>query len=514
MNPYRHHRLSLFVCFLPWLLWISAEGAPQGSAKRRIEVAIAPALVVEPPAQGRLVVVISKDLRSSDLRRAIGRTGLQAPPIFGADVAAFRADHVASVDDQSQAFPIASLADVAPGEYLAQAVFMTNRDLNLPNAPGNLFSKPQVIQIGQGETPRLLLTEREPDERLPADTDRVKYLKFPSKLLSDFHGRPMFYRAAVILPAGFDRDPQRRFPLCVDIGGYGTRFTMARFMASRGGATESATPFVRLLLDGAGPYGDPYQVNSANNGPYGDALTQELIPHVEKTFRCIGQPHARFTAGASTGGWVSLALQLFYPDTFNGCWSSCPDAVDFRCYELINIYEDQNAYVNRFGFERPAKRTIDGDTVYTVRHECQIENVLGLGDHWVMGGKDWASWNAAYGPRGVDGRPKALWDPKTGVIDRSVVEHWKQYDLRLYVEKHWPQLGPKVNGKIHVWVGDADDYFLNNAVYRLKATLERQRQPAFQGSIVIAQRQPHTSGWSDQEMLRQMAERMAATAPR
>src|SRR5206468_4483343 len=132
--------------------------------------------------------------------------------------------------------------------------------------------------------------------------------------------------------------------------------------------------------------GDPYQVNSANNGPYGDALTQELIPLVEKQFRGAGQSHARVVEGHSTGGWVSLALQIFYPDFFNGCWSHAPDPVDFRAYEKINIYTDTNAYVNRHGFERPAMRQLDGDTVYTVRHECLLEVVLGCGDRWEVGG--------------------------------------------------------------------------------------------------------------------------------
>ncbi len=503
--------LVFFLCCLP--AWFTAR-AELPSSQPRIEVTIDPSLVTNPPAVGRLVVILSKASRPTDLRRNIGQTGMNAPPIFGTDVKGFHAQHVATLDEQSAAFPIASLKDLPAGAYLAQAVFMTNRDLNLPHAPGNLFSKPVTIQWGTTTTPRLTLTEKEPEEKLPPDTDQIKFLMFPSKLLSDFHGRPMVYRAAVILPADFAKQPERRYPLCVNIGGFGTRFTMARMMGADGRRANSDIAFVRLLLDGAGPFGDPYHVNSANNGPYGDALTQELIPYVEKTYRCIGQPYARFTTGASTGGWVSLALQLFYPDFFNGCWSSCPDPVDFRCYELINIYEDANAYVNRFGFERPAKRNVDGDTIYTLRHECQVENVLGMGDNWAMGGKDWASWNATFGPKGADGLPKPLWHPKTGQIDRSVTEHWKQYDLRLFVEKNWSTLGPKVNGKIHIWVGDADDYFLNNAVHRLKATFERQKQPTFQGTIVIAPRLPHTSGWSNQEIYKQMASRMNETAPR
>jgi hypothetical protein len=289
----------------------------------------------------------------------------------------------------------------------------------------------------------------------------------------------------------------------VNIGGFGTRYTSA---AGRAGDPR----FVQIIPDGAGPFGDPYQVDSDNNGPYGKALTEEVIPYIEKTYRCLGTPKSRFTTGASTGGWVSLALQVFYPDFFNGCWSQCPDPVTFERFELMDIYREPNAYVNRFGFDRPSKRTIDGDTIFTVRHECQIENVLGRGGRWELSGRDWCCWNATYGPRGKDGLPVPLWDGKTGAIDKSVVEHWKKYDLKLVLETKWKEIGPKLaGGKINVWVGEADDFFLNNAVHLLKAATEKLTDPKFDGKIQIEIRKPHTSGgWSRREMLDAMAERM------
>jgi hypothetical protein len=276
---------------------------------------------------------------------------------------------------------------------------------------------------------------------------------------------------------------------------------------------------VLLHLDGAGPYGDPYQVNSANNGPYGDAVTRELIPYVEKRFRCVGRPYARVLDGHSTGGWVSLALQVFYPDFFNGAWSHAPDPVDFRAYELIDVYRDDNAYVNRHGFERPSSRTIDGDVLTTVRHECQLERVLGRGGRWELSGKDWGAWNATFGPRGADGLPRPLWDGATGKIDRGVLEQWKKYDLRLVLQKDWPTLGPKLRGKLRIWVGDADTYFLNNAVHLLDDFLAKAK-PAFAGKITYGPRQDH--GWrglSDKQMQEEMAAavergRKAAEGPR
>ncbi|HLK61546.1 MAG TPA: alpha/beta hydrolase-fold protein, partial [Chthonomonadaceae bacterium] len=262
--------------------------------------------------------------------------------------------------------------------------------------------------------------------------------------------------------------------------------------------------FVALQLDGDGPLGDPYQVNSANNGPYGDAITQELIPYVERTFRGEGKPYARFLEGGSTGGWVSLALQVFYPDFFNGTWSVSPDPVDFRAYELVNIYQDKNAYVNVQGAEIPSERTTAGETVLTMRRECQVENVLGAGDSYVDSGGQWGAWNATFGRRGADGRPVPLWDPHTGVIDKNEAEAWKQYDLRIYLETHWKTLAPKLTGKIHIWVGEADDYFLNNAVHLLDAFLSKA-DPPYQGSIEYGPGKGHTwTNLTDQQMLQQM----------
>jgi hypothetical protein len=211
---------------------------------------------------------------------------------------------------------------------------------------------------------------------------------------------------------------------------------------------------------------------------------------------------------------VSLALQVLYPDYFAGVWSYCPDSVDFRAFQLINIYEDTNAYVNRRGFERPAARDLTGDVRMTMRHEVGMENMLGSGGSWTMSGGQWGAWNATYGPRGADGRPVPLWDPITGVIDRSVVDHWKQYDLRLILEQRWQALAPKLKGKLHIWVGEADNYFLNNAVHLLDAFLSKATPP-YEGSITYGSGMGHCwVGLSERQIADQMAATVAAHAPR
>jgi S-formylglutathione hydrolase FrmB len=389
------------------------------------------------------------------------------------------------------------------------------------NAPGNLYSNVQRLRLDprRGGRVALRLTERVPEETLPPDDGLLRYLRIRSPLLSAFHGRPIFLRAGIVLPRDYDQEPSRRYPLRVHIGGYGASFTRVQRMMTAGSEFRKTwladeTPRMILLhLDGDGPYGDPYQVNSANNGPYGDAITQELIPHVERAFRAIGSPKARFLEGGSTGGWVSLALQVFYPDLFNGAWSGFPDPVDFRAYELVNIYEDQNAYVNSHGFERPSARDPAGDVLFTMRHECRMENVMGRGDSYTMSGNVWGAWNAVYGPRGQDGRPVPLWDPRTGRIDRPVAEQWKKYDLRLLLESAWPTLGPKLEGKIHIWVGESDDYFLANAVRLLDGFLSAA-EPPYQGTILYGAGRGHDwPGVSEDEMMRQMAARLVQESP-
>jgi hypothetical protein len=475
------------------------------------------------PAHGRLIVVLGKP-GDREPRLTIGQTGMDAPALLGADVANLAPTASAVLDDRSTIFPVRALADLKPGKYAIQAVLHTNRDLNFPNAPGDLFSPVTPAEIGTADGAaviRLELTGAVPAETLPADTGQVRFIKIRSKRLSDFHGRPIDLRAGVILPRDFERSPDRRYPLRIHIGGYGARFTDVLTMMAKGHGFERAwmseqgPRFVLVHLDGAGPLGDPYQVDSANHGPYGAAVTEELIPFIESTFRGIGRGDSRVVDGGSTGGWVALALQIFYPDFFNGAWSFCPDSVDFRSFQLIDIYDDANAYVNRHGFERPSARDVSGEVRYTMRHECGLENVLGLGGTWTLSGAQWGAWNATYGARGADGLPVPLWDPVTGAIDRQAALHYRGYDLREILERNWQVLGPRLAGKLHIWVGEADDYFLNNAVHRLDRFLSNAA-PAYGGSITYGPGQGHCwMGISEREMMRQMASRAegASTAP-
>lgn len=464
---------------------------------------------------GRLFVFINKN-NDREPRLAGGEVSYDAPPVLARDVKNFGAGSTGVIDNTSVAYPIANLSHLSAGEYFVQALFDSNTDLGSLNAPGNLYSSVQKVTLdpANGGTIKLTLDKTVPPEVLPADTEYVKYLKIQSPLLSQFHGRPIYVRAAVLLPRAYLTNTAAKFPLIVNIGGYGSKYTRAARYADQNSTAfkswvaDDVPQMIELFVDGDGPFGDSYQVDSANNGPYGASLTQELIPEVEKRFRAIGRPDARFLTGGSTGGWVSLALQIFYPDFFNGTWSGFPDPLDFRAYQLVDIYKDDNAYVNPKGFERPSAREVNGDTEFTMRLECQKENVYGAGDSYTMSGQPWGAWNAVYSPRGVDRRPLPLWDPKTGKINHEVAERWKKYDLRFVVEQNWVTLGPKLRGKIHIWVGEDDDYFLNNGVHYFDDFISKA-EPKYEGWIIYDGRGRH--GWTPKpmpELMKEMAARV------
>jgi S-formylglutathione hydrolase FrmB len=506
--------LPLFLLCLPPLAALPASSPTP--APWQFEVTINQRLVT-PDKDGRLFLILASTA-NPEPRLALGRTGLDAPETLARDLTAFAPGAVAVLDQSVFAFPLTRLTDLPTGDYFAQAVFDCNADLRSPQSPGGLYSKPQKIHFdsARGGNWKLELTQQIPPEQLPADTEQVKFVKIQSKRLSEFYGRPIFLRAGVVLPRDYERDSSRRYPLWVRIGGLDTRYTSV--LSLLGEKSEfrktwqagDAPRLILLQLDGAGPNGDPYYVNSANNGPYGDALVEELIPHIEAAFRAVGQPRARFLSGTSTGGWVCLGLQVFYPDFFNGAWSSCPDPVDFRALQLVNIYRDDNAYVNNYGNERPSTRDRNGDVEVTMRRETGVENLLGRGNSYTLSGGQWCDWNAVFGPRGADGRPVPLWDPLTGKINHTVAEQWKKYDLRLVLETNWKTLGPKLRGKLHIAAGEADDYFLNNAVHLLDRFLS-QADPPFSGKIAYGPSQGH--GWFDLS-LREMLQQMQAAADR
>jgi len=390
-------------------------------------------------------------------------------------------------------------------------------------APGNLISTPRRMTIDPAKTGtvRIVLDREIPPIAPPKDTKYVRHEKIQSELLTKFWGRPMSIGACLLLPEGFDSHPEARYPLMVFHGHFpatisGFRETPPDPKLEPDWSDRFHIPgynriqeqyaydfykewtgpnFPRVIvieIQHANPYyDDSYAVNSANLGPYGDAIVRELIPYIEKKYRGIGQGWARFLYGGSTGGWEALASQIFYPDEFNGCYAACPDPIDFRAYTIVNIYEHRNAYYADSQWKktpRPGTRNYLGEVGTTLEEANHRE--LALGTH-SRSGDQWDIWQAVFGPVGPDGYPAPIWDKLTGEIDRKVAESWKAYDLRYKLETGWKTLGPKLKGKIHIYVGDMDNYYLNNAVYLMEAFLKSTANPSYEGQVDYGDRAEH-----------------------
>jgi hypothetical protein len=510
------------ICSIAW-------GPP---ATTTFSVSFDPALGNE-PLSGRIILMLSRTNRFLATENGT--------PFFGIGVEDLKPGATVTVDADVLGYPIRSLRDLPAGDYFVQAylnVYTTfhradghtvklhndqGEGQNWQRSPGNLFSDPRTISYDpqKGGTISVVMNKKTSPIELPKDTEWIKTVRIQSNLLSKFWGTPMYVGARVLLPKGFAEHPEVKYPVIFSVGHF-SMGSPGRFQADEKNAVYqawTAPDMPRMLLvtiQYACPYyDDSYGVNSENVGPYGDAVTQELIPYLEKEFRGIAKPYARVLTGGSTGGWISLADQVFYPDFYGGTWTFFPDPVDFRKYQIVNLYADANAYFREYDWvkvPRPGKRSPDGNVAYTMEQENLKEEVLGT--RYRSGGQ-WAIWNAVFAPAAEDGYPKPLWDPLTGKIDHTVAEWAKEhYDIRYYLEKNWATIGSKLVGKINVFVGRMDDYYLNEAVYFLDDFMSKTQNPHYPGRFEYGERAGH--GWNPykgMDLYREMAEHIAKNAP-
>lgn len=399
------------------------------------------------------------------------------------------------------------------GNYRIQVLWDQNREASRINAPGNIYSHVKSIELPDEKIIELPLENIIKPKQL-AQQKLLKEVNIKSEILSDWWGKEMRLKAAVLLPVDFFENTGKKYPVRYNIAGYGGRYTRAnRFVQwdkkfFDWWQSEEAPRIINVFLDGEGPYGDSYQLNSKNSGPYGTALIEELIPYIEKKYRGISTPDSRFLDGCSTGGWVSLALQLFYPDFFNGCFSYSPDPVDFENCQLINIYEDENAYINEHGYLRPIVRDITGEPIVSQKDFIQYENVLGWNNTYTTSGGQFSAFTALFSPKGEDGLPKPLFDPETGKIEHEVAEHWRKYDLKHFVEKNWETLGPKIDGKIWIWMGDMDVFYLNPALRAFGEMLKKQKNPVSDAKIFFSPMKGHCAEYNHKKVLMQIEEKL------
>ncbi|HWE52372.1 MAG TPA: hypothetical protein VG273_21430 [Bryobacteraceae bacterium] len=536
-----------------------------------------PASRSDRPLDGRVLLLLSND-PSEEPRMQIDDT-LKSQMVFGVTVDGWKPGEALSIGDEATGYPRASLKDVPPGEYTVQAVLNIYETFHRSDgktvklapdrgegqhwnlAPGNLYSRPRTVHVGRGAPAIALQLDQVmlPIKPEP-DTKYVRHLRIRSKLLTAFWGRPVYLAAVVLVPEGFDQHTEAHYPLIIFhdhfVTGfsdfretppdpnlkpdYSERFHLAgynRIQQEEAYKNYQAwiapgTPRMLIVkLQHANPfYDDSYAVNSANLGPYGDAIETELVPAIEKQFRGIGQGWARFVYGGSTGGWESLAVQMFYPEHYNGAFVACPDPVDFHAYMTADLYKQDNLFylpgANK-KVEQPAMRNFLGQTLISMRDNVAYE--AALGDHG-RSGEQFDIWQAVYSPTAEDGYPKQIFDKKTGVIDHTTAEYWRQhYDLDAILQRDWETLGPKLQGKLHLYVGSDDTYFLNDAVYLMEDFLKQTGTPGhgvpYEGEVRYGPRAEHCwngdpsqPNWYsrlhyNQMYLPQIMERIQKTAP-
>ena len=488
-------------------------------------VTISPALQ-QAAFDGRLLLMLSNNDKVEPRFEISDEAETQM--VFGIDVENWQPGTGQLVDIHAYGYPIERLKDVPTGDYYVQALLHKYETFHLKNghtvklpmdrgegqhwnvAPGNIYSTPVKIHFDPNTSNEIaiMIGNIIPPIKEPEDTKYIKHIKIQSKLLTEFWGRPMYLGAQILLPGGFDEHPNVKYPVAIfhdhfvgDFDGFRTTppdenlkpDSSARFHITGYNKLVqqenydfykqwTGPGFPRVLavkIQHANPYyDDSYAVNSENLGPYGDAITYELIPEIEKRFRGIGQGWARFMYGGSTGGWEVLAAQVFYPDQYNGCYAACPDPVDFHHYTTVDIYNNKNAYMVESDYKktpRPGHRDYLGHVSATVEDMNHRELALGTRSR---SGDQFDIWEAVFSPAGDDGYPKRIYDKYTGAIDSSVAAYWKEhYDLTNIIRRDWATLGDKLKGKIHIYVGDMDSYYLNNAVYSAEEVLKKLQNP-------------------------------------
>jgi hypothetical protein len=552
-------RLPRAALLLPLLLCcqtVESQKTPTVSTPLRFTVNYATGLAPG-PLDGRLLVLIAasgepEPRKQFDVENSTDNT----PEAFGINVEGWVPGMDAVLQGDVLGYPIASLAALPPGDYWVQAVLHRYETfkrsdgsvVKLPpdrgegqkwnEAPGNLASTPTRVHVDPklGGTVALTLNHALPSIPVPPDTTYLKHVRFKSEKLSRFWGRDTYLTALVLLPEGWSSHPTAHYPLIIyhshfstDLQGYRGEPPQAQLPAvdfsglaqhCPNGHEDDCTKygyermvqeyswhfhqqwtgpgFPRVLLvqiQHANPYyDDSYAVNSANLGPYGDAITEELVPYLEKTYRGLG-PWARGLYGGSTGGWISIANQVLYPDAYNGTIANCPDPVDFRAFMTVNLYADKNAFFSEGPFRRTPRtstRTPDGYAKSTMDQDNLAELVVG--DRTRSGGQ-FDVWEAVYSPSGKDGYPRRIFDKRTGVIDAEVASYWREhYDITHILQRDWATLGPKLQGKLWFNVGNMDTFFLDGAVRRLEAFLRSTTNPHSDAVVRYGVRDGHC--WS------------------
>lgn len=538
------------------VLWVLEPLQAQAAFPKRAFVVSLPR-TSEGPITGRVFVVISRT-DAPEVRR---QGSADSPQTFAVAAAQWTPDKPIVIDQAVLGSPLRSLNDIPSGDYYVQAYVRIYVDYhradghvvwamdqwngtNMPIWRGNLYSKVQRVHIGDAKdlNVRLELTERSEASTFPPDTASLKYIKIQSALLSKFWGRPICLGAVVLLPKGYGSNPDERYPVIYEPRNHYRRdapfgFTpepvvetddvrRAREQLGFESGYEFAQSWegqrfprmIAVTMIETTPFFDfASSMNSENNGPYEDAVMEELIPYIETHFRTIRQPWARVLIGKSSGGRDALSLQLHRPEFFGGAWVFYPWAFDYSRYFSFNIYKDTSAFSVDWretqGYrgknewqplDRIFVRSLEDKPIWTVRDWMLGEQVAG--GPTGVGAEVMGSDNALNSPVGPDGYPEHLYDGLTGAIDPNVAMAWRSHDLMAYVQDNWPRIGAQLIGKLHFYVGDMDEWFRNYGIHDLQDYLEKAT-PYYAGSFTYGPLKGHEwQPMTNAELVRQVSD--------
>lgn len=415
------------------------------------------------PVSGRVYVIMQTNIREQPFEPDYA----DDDPFFAMDVHNWKPGEEIVFDKKADGYPL-PLKKLKDGIYVMQAVLDLNPEgRSFAKSEGNGYSKTIAVDLEKDKKVSFYIDKTIPKKKF-AESEFVKEVNLESKLVSAFYGRPTSVRAAVVLPASYHKNPSSYYPTVYIIPGFsGTHYDVVdhkdRYYMTQSEGIEK----VYVILNPACSLGHHEFADSENCGPRAQSLLTELIPHIEKTYRVIAKPDARFLWGHSSGGWSTAWLMVNYPDYFAAGWAMAPDPVDFRDFQQINLYDPNTnvfwvspnklRYVDRLGLLEPL----------SYKQLSDKERVIGYGEQL-------NSYEGVFSPRGADGKPMKLWDRDTGKIDPKVAEAWKKYDIRLVMENNWATLYPKIKDKLHIIVGDKDHFYLEKSVEVLKKTLDER----------------------------------------
>lgn len=450
------------------------------------------------PFNGRVLITLSTAPRSMPV---LTPDWFSPDPILALDVKDWKPGEKIVIKDNALGYPT-RLSKLKKGKYSVQAVMDFDRgERGFAAAEGNGISKMARLSLDpETSGPIELKIDSVFTVKMPNDSKRMKFVDIESKLLWKNEGRPTRMRAGVLLPKSYESNPDKKYPVIYDVPGFGGTYADIVFHAVSGSSDVAGVEMIYVCLDANCRHGHHVFADSANNGPCGKALIEELVPYIEKTYRGLGTPAGRLLTGHSSGGWSSLWLQVTYPEFFGGVWSTAPDPVDFRDFQKINIYRPKtNMFVDEAGKERPLAHKRGKPAIF-YKTFSDMEVVMGHGGQL-------ESFEAVFSERGTDGKPKRLWNRETGEVDPAVARSWERYDIRLILEKNWKVLGPKLKGKIHVYTGDEDTFYLEGAAVLLKESLAKL------GSDAVVELFPKRNHFNlmTEKLRKRVKEEMAAT---